>query len=164
MRLTLLGNLAVLGAALVCAGLAQTDPPAALTVRPVISSGHGSRVPAGQEALVVEFQNKSNKQVRGFVYQIAFLDADGKTRQTHTSSELKSNRDGTPLYIEPGAVSSSRAIGRPILNGQPMAYKVSLDLVLFADGSKWGPVALPESQKFLGFVQGIDTVHRMAAH
>ncbi|HWB87323.1 MAG TPA: hypothetical protein VG675_24485 [Bryobacteraceae bacterium] len=154
----------LLGMASVWASVAQTSAPAALTAQPTFAKVRESATPTPQDALLVELQNNSNKRIRGYVFQIVFLGADGKTIQTFTRSGLKSERDGTPTYIEPGAVSKTLPIGRPMVNGQLADYKLSLDLVLFEDGSRWGPQALPESQKFLGYVEGVDRTRKQAAH
>ncbi len=46
-------------------------------------------------------------------------------------------------------------------DGTPASYKINLDLVVFADGSTFGPKKSQESDEVLGILQGIDDAKRI---
>jgi hypothetical protein len=46
-------------------------------------------------------------------------------------------------------------------DGTLASYKISVDLVVFADGSTFGPKKSQESDEVLGMFDGIDAANRM---
>jgi hypothetical protein len=46
-------------------------------------------------------------------------------------------------------------------DGTPASYKITVDLVVFADGSTFGPKKSQESDEVLGMFDGIDAANRI---
>ncbi len=163
MRTRLLPYAVLFGAVIVFSSAAAPsgEPPAVLTARRTLERVDGSLTRAAQDALLVELKNSSGRRIRGYVFKITFLGDDGKAIRSLTRSLLRAGKDGSPRYIEPGVVDKAAVIDYPSsADGQPRRHELVLDLVLFEDGSRCGPMALPQSHELMGFARGMEATRR----
>jgi hypothetical protein len=111
----------------------------------------------GQELLAFEITNESNIPIRGFLFVTSFFDpATGNRIRRFSTKELETH--GNPSdYLAPGSswVADPRKFSY-LTDGSPAPYKINLDLVVFADGSTYGPKKSAESNEVLGMLRGID--------
>ena len=131
------------------------------TVGPLkIESGEW-RDERGQERLAVEVTNMGSIPIRGYLFTTSFFDpATGKRIRRVSTKELETHGREED-YLAPGArwVADSRKFSY-LDDGSLASYKIDLDLVLFADGSAFGPLKSQESVEVLGMIEGIDRAKR----
>jgi hypothetical protein len=114
------------------------------------------RDPSGKDVIVVETRNQGEKIVRGYVYTLHFVDPNGRQLRQVTTKQIESHGDAA-AYLAPGAIWLAPARKASLLDdGSPAQCKISLDLVLFADGSTQGPAMSRESHELVGIARGID--------
>jgi hypothetical protein len=110
-----------------------------------------------QDMLAVEVTNESDRTIRGFVFTESFLDPATENRiRRVTTKELETQ--GNPSdYLAPGAtwVAGPRKFSH-LPDGTLATYSITLDFVVFADGSTFGPKKSRESDEVLGMFRGID--------
>ena len=114
----------------------------------------------GKEMLAVEATNVAASPIRGYVFTESFFDpATGNRLRRVTTKELETHGDPSH-YLLPGAtwVAGPRKFSY-LSDGSPANYTISLDLVVFADGSMFGPRQSRESDEVLGMFLGIDTTN-----
>jgi hypothetical protein len=112
----------------------------------------------GKEMLAVEVTNVAASPIRGYVFTESFLDpTTGNRLRRVTTKELETHGDPTH-YLLPGAtwVAGPRKFSY-LPDGSPADYTITLDLVVFADGSMFGAKQSRESDEVLGMFLGIDT-------
>jgi hypothetical protein len=114
----------------------------------------------GQDMLAVAVTNESANPIRGYLFQTSFFDpATGNLIRQASTKELETH--GNPSdYLVPGAtwIADPRKFSH-LSDGSLASYKISLDLVVFADGSTFGPKKSSESDEVLGMFHGIDTAN-----
>jgi hypothetical protein len=112
---------------------------------------------SGTEMVAVEVTNAGAASIRGFVFTTSFFDPNSGTHlRSVTTKELETQ--GNPShYLLPGAtwVAGPRKFSY-LADGSRATYKITLDLVVFADGSTFGPKKSRESDEVLGMLHGID--------
>jgi len=115
----------------------------------------------GQDRLAVELTNVSATAIRGYLFTTSFIDpATGNRIRRVSTKELETH--GNPAgYLAPGStwVADSRKFSY-LPDGRLAAYKIDLDLVVFADGTTFGPKRSQESDEVLGMFDGIDSAKR----
>jgi len=114
----------------------------------------------GKEMLAVETTNLAATPIRGYVFTESFFDpTSGNRLRRVTTKELETHGDPTH-YLLPGAtwVAGPRKFSY-LSDGSPANYTITLDLVVFADGSMFGPKQSRESDEVLGMFLGIDTTN-----
>jgi hypothetical protein len=114
----------------------------------------------GKEMLAVQATNVATSPIRGYVFTESFLDpATGNRLRRVTTKELETHGDPTH-YLLPGAtwVAGPRKFSY-LPDGSPADYTITLDLVVFADGSMFGAKQSRESDEVLGMFLGIDTAN-----
>jgi hypothetical protein len=114
----------------------------------------------GKEMLAVEATNVATSPIRGYVFTESFFDpATGNRLRRVTTKELETQGDPTH-YLLPGAtwVAGPRKFSY-LPDGSRGDYTITLDLVVFADGSMFGPKRSSESDEVLGMFHGIDTTN-----
>ncbi len=114
----------------------------------------------GQDMLAVEVTNESVKPIRGYLLTTSFLDpATGNRIRRFSTKELDTS--GNPSdYLAPGSawVADPRKFSH-LPDGTLASYKIAVDLVVFADGSTFGPKKSQESDEVLGMFDGIDAAN-----
>jgi hypothetical protein len=115
----------------------------------------------GQDKLAVEVTNESETPVRGYLFTTTFFDPKtGTTIRRVSTKELETQ--GNPSgYLAPGQTW----VGDPrkfsvLPDGSLASYKITLDLVVFANGSIFGPMKSQELAEVLGMFDGIDDAKR----
>jgi hypothetical protein len=119
----------------------------------------------GQDMLAVDVTNESSVPIRAYLLNTSFFDpATGSRIRRFSTKELETHGN-PPDYLAPGAtwVADPRKFSY-LPDGTPASYKISVDLVAFADGSTFGPVKSAESQEVLGMLRGIDTANDSGRH
>jgi hypothetical protein len=88
------------------------------------------------------------KPLSAYVLKIEF--ANAKTGKTiHTSSV--SSSFGLNAPIAPGTLLGTPADNIPLdRSGNPASYKVTVDLLIYSDGTRSGPETLRESHELIG--------------
>ena len=111
----------------------------------------------GQQMLAVQATNVGATPIRGYVFTASFFDpTTGNRLRRVTTKELETH--GNPNdYLLPGAtwVAGARKFSY-LPDGTLASHTIILDLVVFADGSLFGPKQSSESDEVLGMFQGID--------
>lgn len=110
-----------------------------------------------QDILAADVTNESNTPIRGFVVTESFYDpSTGDRIRRVTTKELETQ--GNPSnYLAPGAtwiVDPRKFSYAP--DGSLARYSITLDLVVFTNGSTFGPKKSVESNEVLGMFRGID--------
>ena len=117
----------------------------------------------GQDKLAVEVTNESATPIRGYLFTTTFFDpGTGMTIRRVSTKELETQ--GNPSgYLGPGLtwVADPRKFSY-LPDGSLAGYKITLDLVVFADGSIFGPMHSLESDEVLGMLAGIDDAKPMS--
>jgi hypothetical protein len=115
----------------------------------------------GPDRLAVEVTNIGSIPIRGYLLTTSFFDpATGKRIRRVSTKELETHGREED-YLAPGArwMADSRKFSY-LSDGSLASYKIDLDLVLFADGSAFGPMKSQESVEVLGMIEGIDRAKR----
>jgi hypothetical protein len=111
----------------------------------------------GQEMLAAAVTNQSDKPIRGYLLTTSFFDpTTGARIRRFSTKELETH--GNPSdYLAPGAtwVADPRKFSH-LPDGTLATYEISVDLVVFADGTTFGPKKSQESDEVLGMFWGID--------
>lgn len=114
----------------------------------------------GQDMLAVDVTNESSFPIRAYLLTTSFFDpATGTRIRRFSTKELETH--GNPAdYLAPGAtwVADPRKFSY-LSDGTLASYKISVDLVAFADGSIFGPKKSAESDEVLGMLRGIDAAN-----
>jgi hypothetical protein len=118
------------------------------------------REESGTVMVAVEATNVGAAPIRGYVFTTSFFDPNsGAHLRSVTTKELETQ--GNPLhYLLPGAswVAGPRKFSY-LADGSRASYKITLDLVVFSDGSTFGPKRSRESDEVLGMFRGIDVMN-----
>jgi hypothetical protein len=114
----------------------------------------------GQDMLAVDVTNESSFPIRAYLLTTSFFDpATGTRIRRFSTKELETH--GNPAdYLAAGAtwVADPRKFSY-LSDGTLASYKISVDLVAFADGSIFGPKKSAESDEVLGMLRGIDAAN-----
>jgi hypothetical protein len=116
----------------------------------------------GQDKLAVQVTNESDSPIRGYLFTTTFFNPEnGVTIRRVSTKELETQGDPS-RYLAPQQawVADPRKFSY-LPDGSLARYKITLDLVVFADGSIFGPMHSQESAEVLGMVAGIDEADRL---
>jgi len=116
--------------------------------------------PVGSGKIEVDVTNSSAKPIRGYVIDISFYRvSDGQPISKHTRTALMAGVAGIPGPLMPGETQRAlKPIPVPQAGGKLARYRIAIDLVMFSDGTHWGPINLRESDRLVGMINGIDVV------
>jgi hypothetical protein len=111
----------------------------------------------GRDMLAVAVTNETDLPIRGYLLTATFFDPATGTRIRRASTKELETQGNPSDYLEPGAtwVADPRKFSR-LPDGSLASYKIDVDLVVFADGSTFGPKRSQESDEVLGMFRGID--------
>jgi hypothetical protein len=128
-----------------------------LTIGPLKLESGIWRDPRGQEMLVVKVTNQGPTAIRGYLLGTTFFDPETGATIRRASTKQLETRGNPADYLAPGAswIADPRRFSY-LPNGALAAYRITLDLVAFADGTTYGPLKSSESSEVLGMIQGID--------
>ncbi len=129
----------------------QQNDPAPLEVTQSVKPGDSGDV------LAMAAKNVSTKQIRGCVLRVDFVNATGKVASHVARLTVKSVKAAKP-YVDPGEQFTWRDIAvTKDASGASTTPRITVDAVVFTDGTRWGPFATPESQRLISMTQGTDT-------
>lgn len=114
--------------------------------------------------MAVEITNASEKAIRGYLFATSFFDpATGKRVRRVSTKELETHGNASE-YLAPGAtwVADPRKFSY-LEDGKRADYKITVGLVVFADGSIFGAMESQESAEVLGMIRGIDMARGASA-
>jgi hypothetical protein len=116
----------------------------------------------GQDKLAVEVTNEGDTPVRGYLFTTTFFDPNSGTTIRRVSTKELETQGNPSGYLAPGQtwVADPRKFS-VLPDGSLASYKITPDLIVFADGSISGPMKSQESAKVLGMFEGIDDARRM---
>jgi hypothetical protein len=104
----------------------------------------------------IETTNTSDRPIRGFVVFLDHADANGRATSTQAFSQVWGDVlvNGKVVLFEPGKVARMPGGGsqEPIRTNAP---QLGVDLVVFGDGTVWGPQRLKQSSRVLGWIEGM---------
>jgi hypothetical protein len=136
----------------------QDVPPSPLRVTTQGSLGLDSGCKAG-EGLIVQLHYTGGKALRGYVLSFdSPYHPAGKPINDEILEEARGLRD-------PAILSGQEwtriicSMPKKIL-GDPTTLSAKIDVLKFADGSTWGPVALRESHQLIGKLDGMDFIEK----
>ncbi len=111
----------------------------------------------GKEMVAVEVTNEGSTPIRGYLLTTSFFDPATGTRIRRVSTKELETHGNPSDYLAPGSswVAAPRKFSY-LSDGTLASYEITLDLVVFADGSTFGPKKSQESDEVLGMFQGID--------
>jgi len=114
----------------------------------------------GQEMIAAEVTNESDTPIRGYLFNTSFFDPVTGTRIRRFSTKELETHGNPSDYLAPGSswIADPRKFSH-LADGSPAPYTINLDLVVFADGSTFGPKKSQESDEVLGMFQGIDAAN-----
>jgi hypothetical protein len=117
----------------------------------------------GQDKLAVEVTNESDTPVRGYLFTTTFFDLESGTTIRRVSTKELETQGNPSAYLAPGQtwVADPRKFSH-LPDSSLASYKITLDLVVFADGVIFGPMKSQESAEVLGMVDGIDDARRIS--
>ena len=113
-----------------------------------------------QDMLAADVTNESNTPIRGFVVTESFYDPSTGVRIRRVTTKELETQGNPSNYLAPGAtwiVDPRKFSHGP--DGSLARYRIALDLVVFADGSTFGPKRSAESDEMLGMFRGIDAAN-----
>lgn len=115
----------------------------------------------GQDMMAVEITNESDTPIRGYLFSTSFFDPATGTRIRRFSTKELETHGNQSDYLAPGStwLADPRKFSH-LADGSLASYTIKLDLVVFADGSTFGPKKSQESDEVLGMLQGIDAANR----
>ena len=117
----------------------------------------------GRDMLAIDVTNESPTPIRGYLLTTAFFDPATGTRIRRFSTKELETQGNPSDYLAPGStwVADPRKFSY-LSDGTLASYKITLDLVVFADGSIFGPKKSQESDEVLGMFHGIDTANQLS--
>ena len=129
-------------------GLTGGPPPLEIRVRTqLIDPADGSGTGA-----YIDVRNTSARNVRGYVLQILVMDPVEGVALEHRSRAVSTSKvNGVLHFIAPGELSTN---GKPVplpttFSGSLAVCAASIDMVVFDDGTTWGPAKLSASANLL---------------
>jgi hypothetical protein len=128
---------------------AQTLPPIEVTgyISPI-----DAQVWAGMSGpgLFMTIQNTSGREIQGFAFDTVFADPQSGKHlpPNHEHSAYKPPANGVLLAVN-GKMSEPKPYPVPISAGAPAIYSFTVDLVVFGDGTTWGPAKTRAAQQLL---------------
>jgi hypothetical protein len=105
--------------------------------------------------LFMTVQNISTRGIQGYVFETTFTDpASGEPVEHRSHSSYKQPSLG--VGIAPGAKQEEVKPYpmRITANGVPANYSFTVDLVIFDDGTTWGPAKTKAGKQLLSRIQG----------
>jgi len=128
---------------------AQTPPPIEVTgnISPI-----DPQVWAGMSGpgLFMTIQNTSGREIQGFAFATDFNDPQSGRHlpPSREHNAYKPPANGVLLAAN-GKVSEPKPYPVPISAGAPASYSFTVDLVIFGDGTTWGPAKTRAAQQLL---------------
>jgi hypothetical protein len=115
----------------------------------------------GKAMLAVEVTNIAKTPIRGYVFTISFFDSVSQKRLRRVTTKQLETQGNPADFLAPGAawVVGARKFSRST-DGTLAKYSIIVDLVVYADGSIFGPKHSQESDEVFGMLQGIDAANR----
>lgn len=102
----------------------------------------------------LELVNQSTKTVRGYVVLVEFQDSSGETGFYTTLTRVHPPHLPHGVHsFEPGE-SWTHDLAVPLENGNPVSRTLTMDHVVFEDGTTWGPDTERQSLKIQGLLNG----------
>jgi hypothetical protein len=116
----------------------------------------------GQEMMATAVTNEGATPIRGYLFTTTFFDPTTGARIRRFSTKELDTHGNPADYLAPGStwIADPRKFSH-LADGTPAGYKITVDLVVFADGSTFGPKKSRESDEVLGMIQGIDDAKRL---
>jgi hypothetical protein len=119
----------------------------------------------GKECLAVEAANAGDAPIRAFVFTESFFDSATGARLRRVATKKLETHGNSTHYLQPGGkwLCDTRKFSYSS-DGSLANYTITLDFVVFADGSTYGPRQSRESDEVLGMLRGIDAQFNAGPH
>jgi hypothetical protein len=113
--------------------------------------------PKGKECLAVEATNAGDAPIRAFVFTESFFDSATGARLRRVATKKLETHGNSTHYLFPGGtwLCDTRKFSYSS-DGSLAKYTITLDFVVFADGTTYGPKQSRESDEVVGMLRGID--------
>ena len=102
-------------------------------------------------------RNNSSKEALAYVVVIRSVAEDGRKGPTRVAQYVKHALTADQVPFRAGGVFERTVSGFVDSARRPLRVEPTLDYVLFADGSEWGPDALKQSREVKAFMRGLNT-------
>ncbi len=114
---------------------------------------HGFREGPG---LFMTVQNVSGRGIQGYVFETTFTGPAGGERLGPHRSHSTYRQPSLGVALAPGAKQDlPKPYPVPMTSyGLPVNYSFNVDLVVFEDGTTWGPGKSPSAKQLLSRIQG----------
>jgi hypothetical protein len=121
--------------------------------------------PKNKECLAVEATNAGDAPIRAFVFTESFFDSATGARLRRVATKKLETHGNSTHYLLPGGtwLCDTRKFSYSS-DGSLANYRITLDFVVFADGSTYGPKQSRESDEVLGMLRGIDAQSNPSLH
>jgi hypothetical protein len=121
--------------------------------------------PKNKECLAVEATNAGDAPIRAFVFTESFFDSATGARLRRVATKKLETHGNSTHYLLPGGtwLCDTRKFSYSS-DGSLANYTITLDFVVFADGSTYGPKQSRESDEVLGMLRGIDAQSNPGLH
>ena len=118
----------------------------------------------GQDMIAVDVTNESSTPIRGYLMTTSFFDpSTGARIRRFSTKELKTQGNASDYLAARSYLGRRPAEVFVFVRRDFASYKMNLDLVVFADGSTFGPKKSRESDEVLGMFHGIDAANLAAS-
>lgn len=124
-------------------------------VRLASSLGNGQFRGHRAELLRLQVENISKKCILGYVVQAQFSGPGGGNHLSRVTRVLRVQQNGKPHYLAPGEKDDLTGEVPPGLH-----YALTVDLVVFEDGSRWGPARLRDSTVLLQQIRELGLINK----
>jgi hypothetical protein len=129
------------------AGQGLTNPPLEITEVQTPGAANG-------KGFSIDVRNISGKDIKAYVLALAFQNSAGKNDGFETRVAARGMEPSAETQVFKDGETTSMQIHPP--NPEAVIHKISIDYVLFADGSTWGQDKWKESKVIRGELDGRD--------
>jgi hypothetical protein len=99
--------------------------------------------------LVIEIENTSTRNILAYTIKIQLTDSGTGKQRERIHQVLRMTSDRTPNYLHPGETADDKIQITRTSSGSRSDVRATADLVIFDDGSAWGPMSESSSKQQL---------------
>lgn len=106
------------------------------------------------KGMVAQFHYEDARPLRGYLVRVILRDSAGRVLTEQTIQEIRDLRD--QMILRGAEWTRTFCSTVEATSGAPLTATAKVDVLRFADGSNWGPMALPASHQLIGTMDGMD--------
>lgn len=106
------------------------------------------------KGMIAQFRYEGARPLRGYLVSVILRDSAGRVLSEQTIQEIRDLRE----QMIPQGSEWTRTFCSIVkaTSGDALTATAKVDVLRFADGSNWGPMALPASHQLIGTMDGMD--------